>query len=330
MTRQRFVYLVPFVLVLLLLAACGGSPTATPTPPRPRATAVRALPTQPAAPTALSTAPTTAPDQPTSADTTPSAGTADNPLADALAKVKSAAAYRVTMTISGRGDFTVAGAATPAPSSPDQDVPLISMQGEVNGQDSHFALQGFVNSFLGLDATSTLEITTANGNVYIKGPVPMLGATEAKWYVLPAQAANALQPPLTPEMFLQSFGEAGIDPADFQQAPDESLDNQSCQVYSGNKDAIANAFARLGGAAGSSQEDLDSIDSAEFKFWICQDGYLHQIRMVIEGHAKNQPQSKGAFSVMMRISDFDTDIQIQPPEGATPITLPQPGATATP
>lgn len=329
--KQRFAPLACsalLVVIALTAAACGGE-TPTPTPP---AAPPKPVPTL--APAASAPAVATQPAGVTAPAGQPTGGAASSaanngPLGQALTKVKSAETYRVDMTISGRGNFTV-GVATPEPGAADKDTTLIAMKGEVNGKDSHFVLQGFVTSFLGMDPSQSLEVTTSGDKAYIKGPVPMLGATEAKWYELPAQAANMAQPPLTPSSFLQSFGDTGINPADFKPAGSESLDGQACQVQAGDKNAVVNAFNKLGGATGATQEDLNSIDNAEFKFWVCEDGYLHQVRMVIEGHDKNNPNSKGAFSVLMKISDFGSNIKIEPPAGATLLTLPPPGATPTP
>jgi hypothetical protein len=57
--------------------------------------------------------------------------------------------------------------------------------------------------------------------------------------------------------------------------------------------------------------------------------------MAIEGHDKNDPTQKGAFELVLQLSDFDGSITITPPENPLPLQLPtpesqEPGATPTP
>lgn len=304
------------LLLTILIAACA-SPTPTPTPVPPTATP---QPPTPVPPTV----------------TAPSGNPAEQgTLAQALGKARDAKTYRVKLAITGKGNFMAAGAPTPTAGDTNETMTLVTMQGEVNNQDAHFVVQGLLTAFLGIDPTTPFEVISHNGTAYVKGPVPLIGATEAAWYQAPPQAASIAQPPLSSSQFLNSFGEAGIDPTDFKLSGTESLDGKQCEVYAGDKTAVVNAFNKLGGATGATQEDLDSIDVAEFKFWVCDDGYLHQVKMGIEGHDKNDPTQKGAFELVLQLSDFDGSITITPPENPLPLQLPtpesqEPGATPTP
>jgi hypothetical protein len=307
--------------VALIVSGCGGAPepTATAVPPTFVPTAVP--PTQ-LPPTQVP------PTQPPA-----STGTQGGPLLDALNQVKAATTYRVDLVIQGQGNFAAGAGPTPEAGATDKPMTLVMMKGEVNGKDAHFTLQGVLTSFLGIDPEKTFEVITSDGKAYVKGPVPLLGATEEKWYEAPPNAASVAQPPLTPGSFLESFGESGINPADFKQLGTESLDGKSCQVLAGDKTAVINAFSKLGGATGATQEDLDSIDNAEFKFWVCDDGYLHQVKMLVEGHDKTKPDQKGSFEILMKITDFNADIKITPPADAIPLKLPgqeTPAVTPTP
>lgn len=309
-------------MVALLLGCSSPAPTATPLPPT-------APPTEVIQPTATSE-PTTVP------ATANAAAAGGGALSDALAQVKAAASYRVNLSISGQGNFVVAqGGPTPDPSQPNKPVTLVTMQGEVNGQDAHFTLQGLLTSFLGIDPAKPFEVISSGGKAYLRGPVPLLGANQDKWYVAPEQAAQVAQPPLTPGSFLDSFGQAGINPADFKPSGAEALDGKSCTIYAGDKSAVVNAFNKLGGQTGATQADLNSIDNAQFKFWVCDDGYLHQVQMLIEGHDKNKPDQTGSFEILMKITDFNSNITITPPTGAEQLQLPAPpagefGATPSP
>lgn len=304
MQFRRLVLVLSLALIIAAVTiGCGAgstpAPTATPIPPTAVPTAVP--PTQ--APAAA-----------------PAAGSGGT-LQDALDQVKTATSYRVDLSITGKGNFALTGAPTPEPGAEDKPVTLVNMKGEVNGKDAHFTLQGALTSFLGIDPNKSFEVISYKGAAYLKGPVPLLGASEEVWYLAPPEAASVAQPPLTPGTFLQSFGDSGINPADFKETGKETLDGASCTVFAGDKTAVVNAFSKLAGAA-ATQDDLNSIDNAQFNFWVCPDGYLHQIKMLIEGHDKNKPDSKGTFEIIMKASDFNTDLKITPPADAKPLTLP--------
>ena len=235
------------------------------------------------------------------------------------------------MTITGKGNFTAQEGVTPEAGAELEPVTLVEMQGEVDGSNAHFSLKGLLTTFLGIDPANTFEVIHYEGDSFLKGPVPLLGAMEDKWYHSPCRGrqrrATTAHAQLVPRSF---FGEAGIDPAAFELAGTETLDGQTCEVYSGDKEAVVSAFSKIGGATGATQQDLDTIDAAEFKFWVCPDGYLHQIKMGIEGHEQDKPEEKGSFEILMKISDFDSAITITPPADAEPLTLPTFGATPTP
>lgn len=301
-------------IVVLFVMACSPAPAPT-VAPVPTATLV----------------PTTVPA--TQAPTVAAPAAESGALLDSLNQVKAAKSYRVNLQVTAEGGFAGITGPTPVPGTASTPVTLVQMTGEVNEKDAHFTIQGLFMSNLGIEPDQPFEVISHGGNAYLKGPVPLLGAMEEIWYKAPAQAAGVAQPPLTPGAFLESFGETGINPGDFAKAGTESLDGKTCEIYSGDKSAVVNAFTRLGGASGATQEDLDSIDSAEFKFWVCDDGFLHQVKMGIVGHEKEKPEEKGSFEIFMKISDFNTDIQITPPADAKLLELPDlstPPAPTTP
>ncbi|GIL16000.1 MAG: hypothetical protein BroJett039_11730 [Chloroflexota bacterium] len=316
--KRFFLFSALLVVALLgLSVACAApAPTAAPT---------AALPTAPPAPPTATVAPTTA----ASSD-----NAAPGALAQGIVNARDATIYRVNLTISGKGAFMAAGGATPDAAA-DEAVTLMTMQGEVNQQNTHFVIQGLLTSLLGIDPTKPFEVIRVDDVTYVKGPAPLIGATEERWYQAPPEAASLAQPPMSPASFLNSFGDTGLDPADFKLTGSEALDGKACQVYAGDKAAVVNAFNRFGGAAGATQEDLDSIESAEFKFWVCEDGYVHRVKMLIEGHDQTNPTQKSAFDLSLQLTDFDGDFTITPPADAIPLLLPsaetpEPDVTPTP
>jgi hypothetical protein len=227
------------------------------------------------------------------------------------------------MQMSGKGAFANFGQeGTPTPAA-NQDMPLFSIKGEVKDRDSHIQMLGVVSAFLGADPNKGLEIITLGDKGYMHGPLPMLGAAEDKWYEMPADQASSFKPPLTSESFLDSLTGSGMSPSDFKKKGTETLDDQSCDVYAGDQNALMKAFQNVGQAAGGSDNTNQVIDSADFNLWICQDGYLHQVRMSVQSHDKTKPDQSGTFLMQMHLSDFNgTDIQIQAPANAEPLKMP--------
>jgi hypothetical protein len=315
-------------LIAFVASACSGTapdlapPTVTPiqavaTPMPPTATPVRA------ASTSTPVLPTVGPVPATS--TSGGGASTGSIFSAALEKAKDATSYRVDMQTTGKGAFGSGGPETPAPNvtplpPANQELTMISMHGEVNGTNSHFRLQGLFAAFLGVDPTKSLEVITVGDKSYIHGPVALLGASEDKWYELPADESSVAKPPLTPGSFLESFTLSGVNASEFKKTGTESLDDRSCDVYSGDKSLIEKAFKDVGQATGG--QDLSSIDSAEFKFWICDDGYLHQIRMAVEGHETDKPDQKNSFVVQMHLFDLGADIKIEAPSNAEPLKMP--------
>ena len=307
MFKSRYVILLILSLLVVSFAvACGGgaaAPTATPE----------------------ATVAATAVTGPTSASAAPP--TASGPLADALDKSKGSTNYRLNVTVTGEGNFGGASIPTPTGVTSTTPISLVNLKGETSGPNVHFTIQGIMTQALGMTADQVFEVIADNGTIYIKGPVPAFGVTDDKWYIAPPEASQLAQPPLTPMSFLNQFGQSGVNPSDFTQSGNESLDGKSCDIYGADKSAVVNAFNRLGSQTGATQEDLDSIEAAEFKFWVCDDGYIHQIRMYIQGHDKTDTTQKGSFEILMKISDYDAAIAITPPTDAIPMPTQPPPPT---
>lgn len=315
MFKSRSLLLIILILLVAAFsAACGGAPA--PAPTQVPTSAVSALTATEPAP-ATSAAPASVP-------------TATGPLADALEKSKSATNYRLDVGVTGQGNFGGAAIPTPTGATANTPISLVALKGETTGTNVHFTIQGIMTQALGMTADQAFEVIAYNGNVYIKGPVPAFGVTDDKWYIAPPEASQLAQPPLTPLSFLNQFGQSGVNPADFTKSGNESLDSKSCDIYGADKSAVVNAFNRLGSQTGATQEDLDSIEAAEFKFWVCDDGYIHQIRMFIQGHDKTNKDQKGSFEILMKISDYEGTITITPPADAAPMPTQPPQPTEQP
>ncbi len=296
-----------FAALAMLVAGCGGS-----SPSTNQATAV---------PT---TAPTSA--APAFAATPPPVPTlGPGRFTDAFKKMSTVSVYRLEISRTGTGLFSplngVSGpdaTVTPAPAG-SPATPDIAIKGAVNGKDSDLTLSGMMASFSGGDPNKGIEIITVGDKSYLHGPMPAMGATEDKWYEMPTGTASAIVPAVDPDTLFGSLTQTGLDPNAFSKTGTETLDNHSCDIYSGAKDITLKAFQDL---FKNSQNSNFAIDTADSRFWLCDDGYVHQTALSIDAHQSDKPDQKGTFTLMMHVYDFNTTINIQAPTGAVPLQIP--------
>ena len=321
-TFRRTNLLAVSALLVIGVAACSApTPTATPVPPPPTATPLPPPPTNtPVPPAAVATTAST------------SAGASDSPFAEALKKAQTATVYRVQADMKASGALANLSGSTPG-TAPTGETSILQMEGSIKDKDSDLKLSGvlttLIGGFLGFDPAEAIEIMTVGGKSFIKGK--QQGATDSKWYVLPGGEDGSSSSPVSPNSLLDAFGKSKLDPKQFTKSGTEALDNQQCDVYTGDKDAVLAAFNAVGNT-GSTDFDPSTVDNAEFKFYICGDGYLHQIQMKLDAHTKDKPDEKGTFSLFIHLFDVnDTSINIQAPTDASPIQIPGlGGATPTP
>ncbi len=315
--------------------ATSALPTAAPrtqTPSTPRSTVPRASPTAPptatwvlqpppVASTPGTPQPSTSPAPLAGASTpgTPQPSTPPAPLAGASAplaaawdKSQTATTFRIALEMAASGKLGLPGVTT------NQSFPLMNVSGAVNGKDSHLVIKGLVAMFLSGDANKPIEIMTVGGKTYIHGPVPMLGANEDKWYVSTPASASSLSQSSDFTQFLGDHPALG----GFKKSGSETLDGRRCDVYSGDKTATYNLFAGLNLQGTLDKETLAALESAESKFWICDDGYFHQLWMKMDVHNKNQPSEKGTLELKLHLYDYNANIKLTPPATAAPLPMP--------
>jgi len=331
MRKSIILGLMSLALVLAVVACGGSEPTAVPTTAAaatlPAATNAPAPTTAPAATSApaATTAPTAASTNPTAA--TSSSGNSE--FEKALQNAKEAKVYRVDMALKASGVLLGGGAGAPGASPSTEPETLMTMSGSVVNEDSDMKvgglLMGLMAGFLGFDPEKEVEFLKVGDNNYIKGTLS--GKTESEWYILEG-SDDATQTPVSPSRLLESLEEANLKPEDFTKSGTETLDGISCDVFTADKAAVVKAF----GSIGTSDEPLDpeTVDDANLKFYICSDGYLHQMMMQLTAHEKETPANKGVFDLTMHVFDINSDIKIEEPKDAKPLEMPNFGAEETP
>lgn len=278
--------------------------------PRPTATPTE-VPTSTATPTIAATAtrvfvPPTLP--PTRTPGPPS------PLSNAWAKAETATSYRMEF------DMTMKGALgnLPGATGSNQELSLFSMTGEIAGKDSHIVFKGFVASFLGGDPAKGFEMMTVGGKTYIRGPLAMMGATENKWYVGGTGQVSSNLPKA--DDFIGKSSSQNVDWSAFKKTSTETFDNRRCDVYTGDKNAALSMLSSLDLQSTTDLSVLSQLDSADIKFWICDDGYVHQMLMNMEAHDAKKPTDKITMLFRVHLYDFNGNIKLTPPANAVPLS----------
>jgi hypothetical protein len=313
-------------IILLALVACSSGTTtppaadnsATPVPPPPSATVAvqsnaSATPA-PAATEAVAVAPPPA--------------SLNSPLGIALQKFGDANTYRVEMEMKGQGALGLSGDDT----KPDPLTSLFSLKGDFKNGDGHYTLKGFLTSLLGVEPDKGFEAMLVGDKGYVRGPVSLLGATDAKWYVLEADQSEAVAPPIDATDLISGLNNSGVDLSKFKKSGMETLDKQKCDVYSSDPAEALKAMNALNPGSLPGVDELSSIKSADVKLSLCADGYVHHMIMNLHTVAKDTPDKSSDFSVDMHVYDFNANITVTAPANATPLKVPDlPGdATATP
>lgn len=302
--------LIMLVSLALVLAACGGNAPAGSTDSGGAAAAPTAVP-----PTATPVPPTATP-VPTPTPR-PSAN-AKEAITAALAKAKEVGTYKLELTMNVLGGM---GQEVPG-LDPNEEVEMISLSGEFDGQDSHFTMKGFFAAFLGVDPEKGLEVISLDGKSYIHGPIPLMGATEDKWYIAEGSQSSLSEPPIKPGDLFEGFDKEATNLSALKSDGQEQIDGQSCDVYSGDKEAT---LALMKGTEGNlpTSDMLGEVEDASTKIAICEDGHVHQMQFAISGTAKDKPDQKASFTMDLHLFDFDSDITITAPENPATLETPQ-------
>jgi hypothetical protein len=247
----------------------------------------------------------------------------------AIAKTAIAPSYQLELTMSVKG-MPPEAAAIFGSLAPGQDVSLIDVAGKHRGKDTQLTIKGALLTFFGFDPGKPLEVIEAAGKTYIHGPAPMLGATENKWYVLDQSTgdqsfAEGLQAGVE-----QGFDYKSLTSADLSfitAMGKQTLHGRQCDIYGAtDKNAIVKALASASTTAVSAR-DLDQIDRAEVKFWVCDDGYFHQAWVSIEGATADRPNDTIGFRMRLSLFDYNGTFTIGAPPNPARLDPPNLGGT---
>lgn len=282
----------------LLLAACGAADTAT--QPSPEVTD---------APVVVATAIPTVQDN-SNADKS-------GAIVMALTRFNAVSAYRAEMEMVGTGALGLT--AEEEGEEADQEVTLFNVAGDFAGADGSYVIKGFLSSLLGVNPVQGLQAMIIGGKGYVKGPIELLGAMEDKWYVLDPDQSMAIAPPLLPSEFLTALGNSSFNPADFTKSASESLDGRTCDVYQASPEEAVKALGALKEGVLPGIDDMATITKSEATFAVCDDGYLHRVRLMMEIVDNADSKLVSTFLITIRMRDFNAAVTLTAPPNAVPL-----------
>ncbi len=205
--------------------------------------------------------------------------------------------------------------------------PGVSAQGEENGQNQHLAISGIITRS---GQPGTYEFIKLEGITYTKGLGGIPGVNPAQWYRFPKELGNVTRDAPSIKSLLTDFQVEDFHHANFVSSGKESLDGQTCNVWSAQNAKLAQGFIGIANNSEASNQ-LQVLDNSEFQVWVCADGYLHRITALAQGHNPNAINNKASVQLTLHIYDQNADIKITPPPNAQDFQLPAQGAvTPTP
>jgi hypothetical protein len=317
----RMLFLLFFVIVIL--GACSATPVPAPSTSLPTAAAAAPMPTSPlpmatlVPPSATATIPT---DTPT-ATPTPTVAPTDTPLPSptasptstpipvtATATRKPATATPATLTLSSAlakskssnsYRFTIAETY----SDPRRSSDLLNATGEHSGGTTHMIMSGFMALVLG--SGTTAEVIMQGGNFYAKGPLILLNANEAKWYILPSGKTS-----------VNPGAQLDIGPTAFDKIGSEGLDAMTCDIYTVDKPTALQALQASGTLTA---EQLANTVNVELTYWVCPDRYVHQSLTRVDVRDRSDPSTTDIVKSVTHYFDYNVPIEVPQPTGAVPL-----------
>ncbi len=303
MNMKRILLLTALTLTLVGCGGIGAAPTPVPPTNTP-------LPTPTPRPTATPR-PSPTPVPPTQ----PSTPASTDVIQSGLIATAGADTYRIELSFKTKGAM---GEGAPAASA-DGMIEIINLKGEVAGDNSRIVLSGFFAALLSGDPERGTEFLTADGKSYIRGPAPLFGAPDDAWYELPPDQQSPAET-VDPDQITGSLRSGNVDLSRFTPGGFETLDGQRCAIFVGDKETTINLLNGVN-QQGTLPFAPQDVDQAETRLSICEDGRLHKMTIDVTGTAEGQTEPT-SVSMLLRLFDFNSEIQIVAPTDARPLEPP--------
>lgn len=204
--------------------------------------------------------------------------------------------------------------------------PGLSARGEERGQDRHLAISGVMNT---TGTIITYEFITLDGVTFAKGLSGLPGINPVQWYRMGKELGDVTRDAPSVKTLLADLQIQDFQRTVFEPGATDKLDNLDCTVWMAQNPKLGQGFIGIANSREAAAQ-LKQVDHAEFKLWICTDGYIHKIAGQVTGHNPDTPQDKASVTLTFLIFDQNTPITITAPANAQEFQLSFPEAQPTP
>jgi hypothetical protein len=194
-------------------------------------------------------------------------------------------------------------------SNPSREIMVSDSSGERSGNIRHMFMGGLPGELLTGDPNRRAEMIVVGSKTYVLGPLPLVKANEAKWYILSDDTTSKSTKPgdvLSPEVM--AYNKIGS----------ETVDGKACDIYTVDKDAARQALVASGAIT---QQQMDNVVNVEVTYWFCGDGYVRRARLRVDEKSLSDPSTTDIVRIENHYFDFDAPIQLAAPTDA--IELPK-------
>lgn len=273
------------ILLLFTVAACD-SGAAAPTP---------ALSVPPALSTTLASGPTLA--APVGGPSGAAPRGTPGPLSASASKIKEAIERSKTVS---RARFSMRFVTGETQNGKYSETPYMDAQGELDGAVNRFIFKGGVLNQAFGNVETVEMISDGQGKTYVRGAQLLPTMDPKQWYYTDTGTA---EPPLTVNDVLD-FTDSDVDWQTAKDGGSESLDGQTCAVHLWNptESAVADMVKDA-----DNKDAFNVVEKAEYRVSICPDGYVHRMTLDVLGHAKADPNNRGALKLELRLSDINAN-----------------------
>ena len=242
-------------------------------------------------------------------------------LRTAINRTKQLDSYRLSFRMGGSG---TAGEGASVPSD------AIHLTAAANDDNVEFVYGG---STMGPTAQDYRAVKIGD-QAYVRGPAPLPGTNEDRWYILDASQSSTVNLPL-PINAVSSMLTERMPLRDLVLDGEEALHGQTCARYRGGLAAALGALDGTGrpttpeGIAAEATPVVERMQAEGFTFgpskalvWVCPNGFVHQMQLTIAGEKDG---SSFTTTADVSVTEPNAAVVIAAPADAVP---PGPSLTA--
>jgi Bacterial SH3 domain len=213
--------------------------------------------------------------------------------------------YRITTVINGSGAFVPGG------TTATREQQVRSTTTTVNRRNIAYTFQSADQARRGFDAQQGTEGVLINGEAYARGPLPLSGTAESRWYRFAGAPSGAVAPYTLIAGTLQEML-TGISLNTLRSGSAQVIDRRSCSGYRGDQTQVGPLVERLLGTVGGVTLPVVAgttsplvIDRATYVVYVCNDSIIRGFDLIASGSIKERTTRRYSLRMTIRITDVN-------------------------